>query len=573
MPWIATLLFFAAVLVPTGEAQRPRWRPDPTADPAYLEVEASYRSALQVYDQARVEAARGRAPAPTVHPASEFWGRMEAVAAAGSAHARRWLCENVAQGVSDPARRLPVVEAQIDALLACCAGDAALLGAVTALRQQAQEFGEPVVLRHLDRIATRATNPEVQARALFESSQVVAGRGEQQDPARKARADELRNAVVHAFPQTKAAREAAQYLMVDVTRALLAAMDAWLARALEAAVAGQPAAEWPEHPFIAAEARIAPLAATGFHDAKSWIEDLYPAFANARELAPDIALSLLARELGRHYGPRDVRWGPLRMRALELAVRVGGGEAPWLRSTLEALSEQAPEIVPLAPLPFTRAVLELAQASEPRAHALWIEAQTRLAEGSEAHFLGALAALDELVARHADMAGLTEKAAAEAARVRAVAPGAKLPDSRTAEWGIRDVEDLELVLAGYRGRVLLLESFDPLDSTWEPLAAERRALVERFAGRPFALVGLIGPAMTRQVARQQFEKLGIGWRCGLLQSSNHPYLQTLYLRRPLPAFLLVDAQGVIRARNRPFEELTRLAEELVAEAERAAPGR
>mgnify|MGYP000302158743 CR=1 FL=1 len=75
-------------------------------------------------------------------------------------------------------------------------------------------------------------------------------------------------------------------------------------------------------------------------------------------------------------------------------------------------------LVALAPLPFTRAVIELSPSPEARAQAYWIEAQTRLIEGSESEFILALEALDAIVQKHKDMVGLVEKAAALASDVR-----------------------------------------------------------------------------------------------------------------------------------------------------------
>jgi len=154
-----------------------------------------------------------------------------------------------------------------------------------------------------------------------------------------------------------------------------------------------------------------------------------------------------------------------------------------------------------------------------------------------------------------------------------VMPGAPLPDSRTAEWGLRDVDNLEVVLSGYRGRVLLLEVFDPEQLPYEPLVAERAALAAELAGRPFLLVGLSTAAATLDAARRRLGEIGVTWRCGLLQSRTHPYLRTLYALRGPSTLLLVDAEGVIRARNRPFAELAQMARELTAAAEAARPGK
>ena len=133
---------------------------------------------------------------------------------------------------------------------------------------------------------------------------------------------------------------------------------------------------------------------------------------------------------------------------------------------------------------------------------------------------------------------------------------------------MKDSDDLELALSGYRGRVLLVDVFDVYDSTFPDLVGERIALHDRLAGRPFDLVGLCASRSTLPGARSAFEKLGITWRCGLPQGMGHPYIVSLFASSKPPTTILVDAQGVIRARGRPFAEMARLAEELTADAER-----
>jgi len=571
LPLVALL----CLLVPVpaqGPARAQRGAvPATTDDPAFAEVEARYKSDLQIYDQARVDAAGGHGVAPTSHPATQIWPRMEALAQKGSVRARQWLCEHLAEGVTDPARRLAVLERELDALLACCAESTALFAPITALKTQSAVFGADKSLHHLDRIADGSTNPEVQARALLEQALLVSDRGRNTDVALRARAVELQQSVVLAFPATRAGRDAAEMLNIDVQRDFVQAMTAWLDTAAELHTAGRPLTEWPPNPLHAFRARFEPLAATQFLAAKSWVESLYPGFVQAEKLGPELALSSLSRDLGRYYPLRDPSWGRIRMRLLGLAVRVSGGEAPWILGSVNATAGDATELVALAPLPFTRAVIELSPSPEARAQAYWIEAQTRLIEGSESEFLLALEALDAIVQKHKDMVGLVEKAAALASDVRAVMPGAPLPDSRTSEWALKDLEDLELVLSGYRGRVLVIDVFDAFDSEFGALAPERAQLAASLAGRPFDLVGLCRSRTTIATARATFEKLGVTWRTGLLQGSSHPYLLTLFARRVPTATILVDAQGVIRARNRPFAELARLASDLTAEAERAAP--
>jgi len=554
----------------SGTAQQSAPSSATESDAAFRDLESAYKLELQAYDQARLDAARGKGERPARHPAIAYWPRMEEAAKGGSARARQWMCENLLDGVTDPAARLGVLETQIQALLACCAGDPALLPVPRILRTQAPNFGTETSMRHLDRIAVEATNPEVQARALLESAYLTDDRGNSPDPAKRARGAELEAAVVTAFPTTRAAREAAELLSVALQQEFLDGMRDWLTKVEAALAAGSPVAEWPAVPLTALAPRFELLSLTGFQPAKLWIQDLYPRFVQVSKLTPDLMASGLARDLAGHYSPRHPEWGPVRMRLFAVALRAHGGEAPWLRGAIDVVGAEVPEIHPLGVLPFTTAILDLAKSSEARSMALWIEAQSRLAEGSEAEFARALAALDTIRERHADMTGLVPKAASLAERVRAVMPGSPLPDSRTAEWALKDADDLELVLSGYRGKVLLIDVFDLGHKSTPDMVAERRELLASLAGKPFEVVGLCSTRLTLPVARKSFAEAGITWRIGLLQTRVHPYPDMLFARRLPTASVLVDADGVIRARNRPFAEMAQLATELTLAREKAA---
>lgn len=559
-----------SILALLGSSAAARQRPTPPAqDPAFSAVEEAYLLARKDYDQARVDAARGRGPAPTQHPAVKYWPRMESVAAQGSARARQWLCENVGDGVPESERRA-VIERELAALLACCAADDALFGPITGVKTQATLLGDELSLELLERIAEGSTNSEVQARAMFEQTYVISDRGRTTDPDRIAKSLELQRAVVLAFPGTRASKDAAEGLLYALQQRFQGAMQSWTVAALVAQAAGKSAESWGEAPFHTVRAEFETLAATGHPGAKSWMEALYPSLVQAEKLAPDLALDSWVRDLGRHYALRDGSWARARMLMLELAVRYSSGNGPWLRRAVSTTADEVSDLAALSPLPFTSAVLELAQGSELRAQALWIEAQTRILERSEDELRRALEALDAIGARHKDMIGLVEKSAKQSAALRAVMPGAVLPDSRSATWAMKDSEDLELALSGYRGRVVLVDVFDVYDQTFPGLVGERIALHDRLAGRPFELVGLCASRCTLPGARKAFAELGITWRCGLPQGMTHPYMAALFASSKPPTTILVDAQGVIRARGRPFAELARLAEELTVEAERAS---
>lgn len=564
------------LLVPLCASVGPIQQSQPTSvaatesDATFRDIESAYKLELQAYDQARLDSARGKGERPARHPAIAYWPRMEDLANLGSPRARQWMCENLLDGVTDPASRLRVLEAQIEALLTCCAGDPALLAVPRILRTQAANFGVETSTRHLDRIASDATNPEVQARALLESAYLIDDRGNASDPAKRARGAELETNVVTAFPTTRAAREAAELLSVELQQEFLDGMVDWLTKVEAGLAAGSPPAEWPVVPVVTFAPRFEVLARTGFPSTKAWVEDLYQRFRQVSKLSPDLMASGLARDLARHYSTRHPVWGPTRMRLFAVALRAHGGEPAWLKGVIDFVAAEAPDIHPLGVLPFTTAILDLAKSSEARAMALWLDAHSRLADGSEAEFARALVALDAIGERHADMTGLVPKAAELARRVRAVMPGSPVPDSRTTEWGLKDTDDLDLVLSGYRGKVVLIDVFDMADRGTAHMVAERRELVASLAGKPFDVVGLCTTRSTLAGARKTFADLGITWRIGLLQSKVHPYPETLFARRLPIASVLVDADGVIRARNRPFPEMAKLATELTLAREQAA---
>jgi len=541
-------------------------------DPAFEAVDGAYQSAKITFDQQRLEAGRGRGPAPEGHPARTFWSRMEEVASAGSSRARRWLCENVEFGVVDPTQRGAVLETQLEALLTCCPDDTALFGVIHGARGQSAEIGVERSRALLERIVEKSTAPEIQARALVEEAFVVSERGRTQDPAKIAAARELRLQAVLAFPRTKAAIEAADALLPAVQASFLEAERAWVEQASELQTKGRPAAEWPAQPMHAFRGQFEPLALAGHHAAKKWIELLHPAYVQSEKLGPGLAISALVRDLGAQYPLSNPEWSDVRMRMLALVLREFPADA-WVPGALGFVTEDLKQrkMAPLLALPVAQAVQERSDSVELRAIAAWIEAETRCAEGSEAQFDQALAALDRIQAAPGGLIGLEQQAAERAAAIRRVMPGSPLPDSRTSEWAVKDGDEQELVMAGYRGRVILIDVFDVQDAEWVALVPSRRELQRELEGKPFDLVGLCSTRLSKSVWDKTLASASIDWRCGALQGWQHPYVTMLMAIHRPSTTILVDADGVIRARDRSWDEMARLARELVAKAP-PAPG-
>ncbi len=93
-----------------------------------------------------------------------------------------------------------------------------------------------------------------------------------------------------------------------------------------------------------------------------------------------------------------------------------------------------------------------------------------------------------------------------------------------------------------------------------------KALVQRMADKPFALIGINNDGTADQV-RPRFQKEGITWRNAIEPEQDS--LASRWNVSGYPNLYLIDAQGVIRYRwlGSPGDEvLDRTIDELVAEA-------
>ncbi len=550
-----------------------RSAPSPTAqaaaqaDAGFEALQGAYASAMVTYDQQRVAAGRGEAPPPSVHPARTFWPRFEALARGGSALAKGWLCENVRDAVDVPPERARVLRTWLEDLLACCADHEALSAAVTGLNLVAEDLGLDAAADLAERIGAVSTVPEIRGRAILLQASLVTHKGRADDPERAAAADELRRSVVYAFAGTKVAKEAAALLHPAVQRQLRDAQRAWVDRARALQAAGRTAADWPPQPIHDAYLALLPLAGAGHVEAKGWCEKFHPAFLQAERQGPAFAAAWLTGEYGQVFSPYDSDWTSIRLDLFELALRESPA-APWVRTTLRDLMSQIPSIDPLRPLPLMATVLELSGDAEARVTALWCSAETRRLEGSEQQWAQALAEYGRIEREFPEWTRFVADAQLRRAALHAVMPGQPLPQTRHVEPPLRDSEQLDLNLEGYRGRVLMIDLFRLPSREYDERAESRRTLLAAMEGQPFVLVGLCTNAVAPHVWNTESKRLGITWRTGLLHS-NHPYAAALQPRRS-GTTILVDAEGVIRARDRDWDEMVRLARELCAQTAAAA---
>jgi thiol-disulfide isomerase/thioredoxin len=143
--------------------------------------------------------------------------------------------------------------------------------------------------------------------------------------------------------------------------------------------------------------------------------------------------------------------------------------------------------------------------------------------------------------------------------------GKTAPDIRA-----EDLDGETFKLSDYRGKTVLLSFWASWCGPCMALVPRERELVERYKGRPFALVG-VNADMDKEQLRSALEAHPVTWRsfsCG--EKGPFGPIPRSWNVNSWPTVSLIDHAGVIRAKHLDFKALPAMIEELVAEAERAA---
>ena len=97
-----------------------------------------------------------------------------------------------------------------------------------------------------------------------------------------------------------------------------------------------------------------------------------------------------------------------------------------------------------------------------------------------------------------------------------------------------------------------------------------RSLVKKFEGRPFAIIG-VNSDQDREKLKQRMQAEYITWR-SFWAGSTSGAIPTKWNVSGWPTIYVIDAEGVIRAKNVRGPELEKWLEKLVEEAEGAPAG-
>jgi thiol-disulfide isomerase/thioredoxin len=118
-------------------------------------------------------------------------------------------------------------------------------------------------------------------------------------------------------------------------------------------------------------------------------------------------------------------------------------------------------------------------------------------------------------------------------------------------------------LTDYRGKVVVLNFWATSCSACMEMVPEERKLVERWVGKPFALVGVNGDA-NRAKAKSAVRKEKMTWR-SFFQAGDNGTISSAWNVQSWPTTYVLDSKGVIRYRNVRGPPLRQAVEALLQE--------
>jgi hypothetical protein len=242
-------------------------------------------------------------------------------------------------------------------------------------------------------------------------------------------------------------------------------------------------------------------------------------------------------------------------------------DAKWVLPSLELLRGETSQLPPELLEATFEPLLARTEDPEVRAMTSFLVAESLRARGQQHQLERASELYQKVVDTFPGGSdhGLAYEAAARKARLAERMPGAKAPAFRAT-----DIEGVTFELADYRGRVVVLEFWTFTNGLDREGCEARRGLITRLADKPFHWVGANVDPTSLSAFQIRAGELGVSWRNAMLLSTSDPNAE-VWDAHPLPSIYVIDAAGVIRGRNLPWNELVALVEKLVAETPPTPP--
>lgn len=548
--------------------------------PKFLELSNAWKGALNDYSTALLKYDRANATLPPerrdpanrpVHPAAAWWKRFEALARGedpahpGDPDALQWLVEQAPNAFATPAQRADAAEKAMQELARTHPDNRSVEDSLDALRALYEDFGRARFVALLDAVHKQATTDENKARALVVKAWAVSDRFKDTSPERDLEVQGIYDEILLGHPDTRAAREIAGRVETRLEREFLQAELSWIDAVRELQNQGKGPKDWPRQPMYAWNAKFLPVAAANGPEAGKFVNHVFPGYQQAEGNGIGFGLVWLQGYWMLHAPVGSEDWVRARLGLVEIVAREFHGQ-PLLTSALVDLS-QAPGMLPLKNLEPALAPV-LADGSAPKAHALalYLRAFAHISQNQGSDWQIARTDLEQLLAQH-PTEDIAAKAQAQLASMTRVWPGAKAPDFRGT-----DQDGQAFTLLDYQGFVCVIDFGSAMGGLSPAEIKSRRELIAAYEGRPFRWIGgLLEPA-TQATFREKYAAAGVNWRCALL-GTRQSDIAALWSVMMTPAVFVVDAQGVIRTRNLPWDEQRKLIEQLVVERESAGPKR
>ena len=172
---------------------------------------------------------------------------------------------------------------------------------------------------------------------------------------------------------------------------------------------------------------------------------------------------------------------------------------------------------------------------------------------------------DRVVQRYADFQGkqgkLGEPAAESLFLLRDLAVGKPAPEVEGP-----DVDGKPLKLSDYRGKVVVLTFSGNWCGSCRELYPHQRALIERMKGRPFAILS-VNIDENKETLKKAIASGEITWRCWWEGGEKRPNCDRWHVGI-IPSVYVIDADGIIRARDVKGKALDEAVDALMAKIEK-----